>query len=87
LAQQTSAPYVSTRSVLKKDLHLHPYKITSEHELKERDNVKRAEYCRWFRDVITANGEDIRDVTFFLPMRRGSIYPVTSTAKTAEFGQ
>jgi hypothetical protein len=27
--------------------------------------AKRVEYCRWFRDVITANGEDILDVRFF----------------------
>jgi hypothetical protein len=33
--------------------------------LKERDNVTRAEYFLWFRDVITANGDDILDVTFF----------------------
>jgi hypothetical protein len=35
------------------------------HELKERDNVKRVEYCRGIGDVITANGEDIPDATFF----------------------
>jgi hypothetical protein len=33
--------------------------------LKERDSVKGAEYCLWFRDVITANGGDILDATFF----------------------
>jgi hypothetical protein len=46
-------------------LHLHPYKITSLHGLKAPDNVKRVEYCRWFRDVIAANGGDILEVTFF----------------------
>jgi hypothetical protein len=35
------------------------------HELKERD-IKHVEYCPWFRDIITANGEDIMDVTFFI---------------------
>jgi hypothetical protein len=54
------------------------------------------EYCRWFRDVITANGEDILDIIFFideafsfiqlfwmshfLPMRHGFIHLVMSTA-------
>jgi hypothetical protein len=42
-----------------KNLHLRPYKITSAQRLKES-----AEYCRWFRDVITANGEDIPAVIF-----------------------
>jgi hypothetical protein len=50
--------------VLKKHFNLHPYKKTAR-ELKEGDSGKSGEYCRWFRDVITANGEDILDVTFF----------------------
>jgi hypothetical protein len=33
--------------------------------LQERDNGKSVEHCRWFRGVITANGDDIMDVTFF----------------------
>jgi hypothetical protein len=49
----------------KKQLHLHHCKLISAHELIERDSVKGAEYCLWFRDVITANREDILDVTFF----------------------
>jgi hypothetical protein len=56
--------YGITHRVLKKHLLLHPYKITSVHKLKERD-VRWVKYCWWFRDVITANGEDILDVTFF----------------------
>jgi hypothetical protein len=51
--------------VQKKRLHLHPYKITSVHELKELD-VKRVEYCPWFRDAITASGKDSLDVTIFI---------------------
>jgi hypothetical protein len=57
--------YASKGRALKKHLHLHPYRITSVDELKERDSVTRVEYCRWFRDIITASGEDILDVTFF----------------------
>jgi hypothetical protein len=52
---------MATHRVLKR----YPYNIISVHELKERD-VKHVEYCRWFRGVITANGEDIMDVTFFI---------------------
>jgi hypothetical protein len=59
------ASYGYTRRVLKKHLHLHLIKITSVHELKEGDNIKSFEYCHWFRDVITAIGEDILDNTFF----------------------
>jgi hypothetical protein len=37
--------------------------MTSVHALKAGDGVKRAEYCRRFRDGITANGEDMLHVT------------------------
>jgi hypothetical protein len=59
---------------LKEHLHLHPCRITSVQELKERDNVRRVEYCRWFRDWITASGEDILDVTFFADEARFHLY-------------
>jgi hypothetical protein len=65
LAQQMGGSYGRTCRVLKKHLHPHPYKVTSVHELKERDSVKYVEYCWWFRDIITANGEYILDITFF----------------------
>jgi hypothetical protein len=70
LAQQTGVSSGSTRSALKKHLHLHPYKIASAHELAESGKAKRDEYSRKFRDVITANRQDILNVTFF-SMRRG----------------
>jgi hypothetical protein len=63
LAQQMGVSYGTTCTVLKKHLHLRPCKVTSVHGLKERDTVKRVEYCGWFSDIITANGEDILDVT------------------------
>jgi hypothetical protein len=65
LAQQTGVSYGSTRTVLKKHLHLHLYKITSVHELKEKASIKCVEYCEWFSDINTANGEDILGIIFF----------------------
>jgi hypothetical protein len=50
--------------MLKKHLHLRPCEATSINELKVEENFKRAEYCRWLRDVITAKGEYILDITF-----------------------
>jgi hypothetical protein len=32
------------------------------------------QYCRWFEDFLTANGEDILDIAF-LVVKYGSIYP------------
>jgi hypothetical protein len=63
--QQTGIQFGSTCRVLKKHLHLHPYKITSGHELKEMD-IKHVEYIQWFRD-------NILDITF-LPLSFGFIY-------------
>jgi hypothetical protein len=42
-----------------------PYKITSAHKFKDRDNIKCVEYCWSLRDIITANVEDIQDVIYF----------------------
>jgi hypothetical protein len=33
------------------------------HELKEQDVIKGAEYCQWFRGIVTASGEDVLGVT------------------------
>jgi hypothetical protein len=77
---------MAIRGVLKKHLHLHPYKITFVHKLKERDNGKYVEYCQWFRNVITEIGETFW-TSHFVPLRHGFIYPFTSTAKRAMFGQ
>jgi hypothetical protein len=65
MAEQTGVSYGSTGRALQKHLHLHCCKLTSVHELKERDKMKRVEYCRWFTEVITANAEDILVATFF----------------------
>jgi hypothetical protein len=58
--------YACARRVLKKHLCLHPFKITSMHDLKEGGSIRCVEYCQWFRDIITANGEDILDITFLV---------------------
>lgn len=44
-------------------MHLHLYMITPVHGLKERD--KHLEYSLCYRDVITANREDIRNLRYF----------------------
>jgi hypothetical protein len=31
--------------------------------MKGRDNMKRVEFCPWFREKVTGRGEDILDVT------------------------
>jgi hypothetical protein len=54
---------------------------------KERYGLKRAVLPMLMTVKIADNGEDILQATFFLPLRRRYIYPITSTAETAAFGQ
>jgi hypothetical protein len=77
----------STSRALKKHLHLRPKEITAVPKLKAWDKAKRVEYCRWFRDVITANGEATVEVILYLSMRNCFTNPVTSAPKRLAVGQ
>jgi hypothetical protein len=35
------------------------------HQLKERDQQSRVDYCAWFQNFLVEEGEEILDVTFF----------------------
>jgi hypothetical protein len=48
---------------------------------KWEENIKHVEYCRWFRDLITASEEDFW-TPHSLQMRSRFIYLVTSAGKT-----
>ncbi|BFZ07560.1 hypothetical protein BsWGS_10599 [Bradybaena similaris] len=65
LSQQVSLPLSRLHKVLKQRLHFHPYRISVVHELKERDNQSRVNYCTWFQAFLAEEGESILDVTFF----------------------
>jgi hypothetical protein len=55
------------------------------HELIPGDNVKRVNYCRWFKNLIRGNTGVLDQV--FLQTKRGSTSVVTQTAKTTEHGE
>jgi len=65
LSQRVGVSYDTAHTDLKKCLHLHPYKITTVHELKPGGSAKLVAYCKWFLDFLDHEGEDILDVTFF----------------------
>jgi hypothetical protein len=49
---------------------MHPYKITSAHQLLLIDPLGRVEYSNWFQNNLNDH------FTFFLLMKRGFIYIV-----------
>ncbi len=63
LSQEANISLGSAHNAVRKNLKLHPYKVTCYHELKEADYEKRVQYCRWFRQLI--GDDDVLNRTFF----------------------
>jgi hypothetical protein len=42
-------------SILKKDIHLYPYRLQAVHQLLETDYPVRVEYCHWFLNTMDEN--------------------------------
>lgn len=54
--------YSTCRRALKKDLHMHPYKVTAVQQLLPIDYGQRLQYCEWFNNHL--NDDNILDITF-----------------------
>lgn len=63
LAQQLDVSYGSCRNILKRNLHMHPYKVHVYQELLPPDYIRRVAYCRFFNANL--NDDDVLDKTFF----------------------
>lgn len=63
LAQQLEISYGTCRSILKRDIGMHPYKVQLYQELLPPDYVRRVAYCRFFNANL--NDDDVLDKTFF----------------------
>ncbi|MEM8940500.1 MAG: hypothetical protein AAGC64_14275 [Bacteroidota bacterium] len=48
LAQQTDTKKSTLHNILKKDLHLYPYKVQNVQEISDLDKTKRLEFSHWF---------------------------------------
>lgn len=48
LSQRVNLPYSTTRKLLKTNLNLFPYRVTSVHQILPADMPRREQYCRWF---------------------------------------
>ncbi|KAJ3661413.1 hypothetical protein Zmor_005808 [Zophobas morio] len=62
LSLQSGVPYTTCQKVLKRTLHMHPYKVSSIHELKPADYPRRVAYCEWFQNNMNNR---ILDLSFF----------------------
>lgn len=63
LAQQINLSYGTTRTILKKDLNRHAYKLQCFHELLPIDPPRRIEFCNWFQNNL--NNEAALNTVFF----------------------
>jgi hypothetical protein len=81
LSQQVQLSTSTCHNILKKDIHLYPYRLQAVQQLLEVDYPVRVEYCHWF--VNTMN-ENLLNWSFFLD--ECSTWTVMSTHKTCDGG-
>ncbi|KAJ4444292.1 hypothetical protein ANN_06084 [Periplaneta americana] len=63
LSVQVGIKRTSCRNIIKKGLHLYPYKFTVVHALKRPDEPPRVEFCRWFLSEVES---ELLDPQFFI---------------------
>jgi hypothetical protein len=80
LSQQLGVSVGICHSIVKKDLHLFPYRLTSVQELHPPDLPQRLEYCQWFLNTLDVHLEP------FTLMKPTSILVDMSTLKIQECG-
>lgn len=63
LSQQTDLSYGTCQTIIKKDLHLFPYRLQCFQQLLPIDRPRRVEYCEWFMNTI--NNDATLNITFY----------------------
>lgn len=63
LSQEIGVSYETCRTVLKKNLNMHPYKMQTYQALLPTDHARRLAYCQWFVNNLMNN--DLLNLTFF----------------------
>lgn len=64
LKQEVGLSYGTCQKILKKDLHLYPYKMQVYQELLPADYNRRLLYCQWFMQRLM-NNDELLNVTFY----------------------
>lgn len=62
LSQQVQLSVTTCHTILRKDIHLYPYRLQCVQQLHEADFAPRVEYCQWFQNTFN---EDLLDKSFF----------------------
>lgn len=52
LSVQVGIKTLLCQNIIRKDLHLYPYKFTVVHEFKRPDELSRIEFCQWFLSEV-----------------------------------
>jgi transposase len=55
LSQQVQLSTSTCHNILKKDIHLYPYRLQAVQQLLEADYPVRVEYCHWFLNTMNEN--------------------------------
>ncbi|CAH1365997.1 unnamed protein product, partial [Tenebrio molitor] len=63
LSLQADVPLSTCQKIVRKNLNLYPYKITTLQELRPGDSERRLEYCNWFLNNL--NDDRLLDISFF----------------------
>lgn len=64
LSQQMELSVGTCHTMLRKDLHFYPYRLTAVHQLLDVDPPERLEFCEWFLNTLN-NDNDTLMKTFF----------------------
>jgi hypothetical protein len=69
---EADVPLSTCQKIVRKNLNLYPYKITTLQELRPGDSERRLEYCNWFLNNL--NDDRLLDISFFFWTKHGFIY-------------
>jgi hypothetical protein len=63
MSAQTNVSHTNVRTILRRRLHMHPYKVSVVQEILPRDHNSRMQYCNFFQQNL--NNDDVFDLSFF----------------------
>jgi hypothetical protein len=61
LSQQSGVSLGSAYTAVRKEVHVYPYKARVVQELQPNDHVRRTQYCQWYMEHVTPDGEELDD--------------------------
>ncbi|EFA13024.1 hypothetical protein TcasGA2_TC011490 [Tribolium castaneum] len=64
LSQQVELSVGTCHKLVRKDLHMYPYRVQSVQELQLVDFSRRLQYCQWFLNNIANNNEVLEKIFF-----------------------